>query len=468
MKTITIFITFLLTLSAVSAANYSQARGDYYYDGTYRLAQGIEDASFVQYNGTTHTNADVISINTNVWGAGSGTFTISNEKALTDSLSMKTSAGYIRLNPTPNISFQGSYGCWVYLPNELDVRSVFGAVSGGQFFNGVDDDALGGITSVSYYDQDAGDWFASSAGAPPKGQWFEIILNHTSGTGIASYICYENQSCQYIATGLASSENGLQDIELNSESASQYAYFDNCWVSNNDQRPESAGGGGDTTPPTIISYNCTSCNPPSGDNSTPYETYDTTPTFSLTTNEGALCRIGVASQNYTTLGTSRNCTPGTAHNTTHTCTLTAQDKFTAPGQNSLFIGCIDSSNNENATSTSGVVSMHILGATESYGDDSIQLGIDRSEIGGLGNTGVYTDYKVSARRYTDGTQFSGAFDKFVINSNKRWVFNYVSGGETAIANLFNLTPVLIVLQLKNETNETIAHEVGYLINLTYP
>ncbi|MBI2575861.1 hypothetical protein HYV84_01505 [Candidatus Woesearchaeota archaeon] len=468
MRKASIFIAmFLALVASVSAANYSQNRSDYYNDGTFNLAHGVGDSSFVQFNGTTQTNGDIISTLTNIWGVGAGTTSISNEKALTDGLSMKTSAGYIRLNSASNASFDGSYGCWLYLPDELDVRSVFGAVSGGQFFNGIDDDAPGGITSVSYYDQDAGDWFASSAGAPPKGQWFEIILNYTPGTGIASYICYENQSCQYITAGLLTSESGLQKIEHNAESGSQYAHFDNCWVSPNDQRPE-ATLNNDTLPPSITAYNCTSCNPPSGDSSPPFETYDTTPTFSITTTETALCRISSSSLNYTGMGTSRNCTPRFGHNTTHTCTLTVQDKFVSPGQDYLYFGCIDPSNNENASSTSGAVSMHILGASADYGDGAIQAGIDTSLLGSWANTTVFGNYTIVTRRQSDNSQFLGRFDKFVLNGNKRWAFNYVAIGEQALTGFFNLTPVLYILQLRNATNETITREVSSFINQTYP
>ena len=65
-------------------------------------------------------------------------------------------------------------------------------------------------------------------------------------------------------------------------------------------------------------------------------------------------------------------------------------------------------------------------------------------------------------------QFTGAFDRVAVLGTKRWALNYVSEGESVITGLFNLTPALYVLQLQNQTNETIINEVSAFINGTYP
>jgi len=111
--------------------------------------------------------------------------------------------------------------------------------------------------------------------------------------------------------------------------------------------------------------------------------------------------------------------------------------------------------------------MEITGPTEAGGDDSIQIGIDTSEIGSLGSLTVYSDQQVYGRNLSDG-QFTGTFDRLAIVGNKRWALNYVSDGESAITGIFNITPVLYVLQLQNRTNESIINDVSVFINSTYP
>ncbi|MBS3097244.1 hypothetical protein J4209_00445, partial [Candidatus Woesearchaeota archaeon] len=242
------------------------------------------------------------------------------------------------------------------------------------------------------------------------------------------------------------------------------AQFDKyrCWKGNYSHKPQLV----DITPPVLSGYNCTSCSPPSGDIVEPYTTEDTTPTFKFNTDENAWCAISDTNNNYTTMGSSRNCTSGEGA-TSHICTLTTQDKFTNNGVNYLYVSCKDASNNENQTSSSDTLLMEITGPTEAGGDDSIQIGIDTSEIGSLGSLTVYSDQQVYGRNLSDG-QFTGTFDRLAIVGNKRWALNYVSDGESAITGIFNITPVLYVLQLQNRTNESIINDVSVFINSTYP
>ena len=227
--------------------------------------------------------------------------------------------------------------------------------------------------------------------------------------------------------------------------------------------------GGDTDPPSISNLNCTSCIEDSTPNQPPYITEDTTPTFNFSTDENAWCAIGISDVNYTIMGASRNCTSGEGAES-HICTLTTQDKFANTGTNYLYISCKDNSGNEgnvsdHSKSNSGPIWMEIQGVGEIGGDDAMVLGITTSEIGGTAT--IYTAQRASARNLANN-QFTVIFDKVASNGNKRWAFNYVSSGESQITGLFNLTPVLYVLQLQNQTNETITDQVGKLINGTWP
>ena len=104
---------------------------------------------------------------------------------------------------------------------------------------------------------------------------------------------------------------------------------------------------------------------------------------------------------------------------------------------------------------------------EAGGEDAIELGIDTSEIAGLA---IKYQNKQIAARNLNNNQFSGVFDWLVAvdGSSLRYAFNYVSEGESPIGGLFNLSPVLYVLELQNATNESITIAVGRMINNTYP
>lgn len=134
----------------------------------------------------------------------------------------------------------------------------------------------------------------------------------------------------------------------------------------------------DSTPPVLSAYNCTSCNPPIGDVTSPYDTDDTTPTFKFNTNENAYCAIGAANQNYTTMGAARNCTTGEG-TTSHTCTLTAGDALsTFPDY--LYISCKDSSGNEGTTSSSGALEIGLYGLLKGNVTDSIGRAVSNALV----------------------------------------------------------------------------------------
>ena len=230
------------------------------------------------------------------------------------------------------------------------------------------------------------------------------------------------------------------------------------------------GGGPDTTPPAINqnSYNMTSeggagCVNWRTNPATPCSTGDTTPTVEFTTDENAWCAIGIQSINFTqyvNLGVDRNCTIGQG-TSSHTCTLVPDDELTFANPN-IYIGCRDSSGNENMTgkSTSGPLSLTITGL-EAGGDSAIGKGVQNALLSGYTN---YTNQQIYARKL-DGTQDFGTFDWMAKKGSKVWAFNYITSGEQHVG-MFNLTPVLYVLEMSNITNSTIINKVELMINAT--
>ncbi|MBI2523033.1 hypothetical protein HYW19_01465 [Candidatus Woesearchaeota archaeon] len=227
----------------------------------------------------------------------------------------------------------------------------------------------------------------------------------------------------------------------------------------------------DTTPPEINqnSYNMTSeggagCVEWRTNPATPCSTGDTTPTVNFTTTESAWCAIGTQSINFTqyiNLGVDRNCTLGQG-TLSHTCTLAPDDELTFENSN-IYISCRDSSGNENMTgkSTSGPLSLTITGL-ETGGDSAIGRGVQNALLSGYTN---YTNQQIYARKL-DGTQDFGTFDWVAKKGSKVWAFNYITSGEEAHVGLFNLTPVLYVLEMSNITNSTIINKVELMINAT--
>jgi len=100
-------------------------------------------------------------------------------------------------------------------------------------------------------------------------------------------------------------------------------------------------------------------------------------------------------------------------------------------------------------------------ANEADGVTAIGTGIQNALLSGYTN---YTDQLIYARDL-DNTQDFGIFDRFVKKENKAWAFNYVTDGEEHVG-LFNLTPVLYVLELSNQSTADITSTVEIMINAT--
>lgn len=212
----------------------------------------------------------------------------------------------------------------------------------------------------------------------------------------------------------------------------------------------------DTTPPEITSYNLTSdggegCTVWNTSKSTACDTSDTTPTIVVHTDINAYCAIGVSNLNYTgliNLGNERICSgTGTKE---HTCTLIPEDQLTEE-TSYIYIGCENIWGYENSSSTSGALKVSILSSDlESYGRNAIETGVRDALSSGYT---VYTDQKIYARNSAN-QQSVGVFDKVVKWMNKIWAFNFLTGNDTAVS-MFNITPVLYTLEMRNITNSTV-------------
>ena len=209
------------------------------------------------------------------------------------------------------------------------------------------------------------------------------------------------------------------------------------------------------TAPIISDVNSTTSNIPFGDNESPYTTSDTTPTFSITTNISANCRIGDENQNYSTMDGSRNC--GTTGSTNHICTLTAQDELIT-SSDEVYLGCENSGNNNQTSNATAKLIMDITDL-ESNATKLIQDGIENSVI--WPGATVYSDQQVYLRDLSDN-QVLATVDRVAVYGNQRWIFNY---GNTSLG-LFNITPVVYVLDMVNTPLGDIEEEVTALINAT--
>ena len=91
-------------------------------------------------------------------------------------------------------------------------------------------------------------------------------------------------------------------------------------------------------------------------------TNDTTPQFRLNTSESATCALidHGFDYNYTdAIAYDANSQCSTTGGTEHTCTLSSASETNRTGVHLFSVGCKDSSNNENLTSTFGLFAVNI-------------------------------------------------------------------------------------------------------------
>ncbi len=214
----------------------------------------------------------------------------------------------------------------------------------------------------------------------------------------------------------------------------------------------------DTTPPTISKVNCTSCNPPNGSNQSPYMTYDTTPTFTLATNEAAACRIANTNLSYIAMNSSRDCDSGQYFLSNHTCTLKVFDELELTPTDYVYITCKDGYNNSNAIR---------LQMQLTYIQYNASLAIEKGIVSSIPSATIYSNQQVYVRTVTN-SQALATFDKVAAYGSQRWAFSYIdqSQNETSIGTFYNLTPVFYFLEMINLTVPNIIYQVGTLINST--
>jgi len=284
--------------------------------------------------------------------------------------------------------------------------------------------------------------------------WYHVWGLFNGTTGNAAYYVNETNiwNCTSINT-FGGDGAGADTISVSNAAAAGYVYYDRFNFCNvTDLLAPGA--------PNILFYNCTSCDPPNGDNESPYTTDDTTPTFNIITNKNALCRISNADENYTTMGTSRNCSPESVASTNHVCTLKVQDEITV-ADSYVYISCIDEFGYENKTSNSGPLHVQIRN-NENSTDEAILHGIHNSSV--WPGATIYVDQQVYVRDLNNNQAF-GTFDYVAVYENQRWGFNFISDNETSIGSFYNLSPIFYFLEM-SLSGTTITSEVSKLINQT--
>jgi hypothetical protein len=202
----------------------------------------------------------------------------------------------------------------------------------------------------------------------------------------------------------------------------------------------------------IFNVNCTSAGP-SGNTTSPY-TADTTPTFSFNTSILANCRISDRNFTYSSMNDSRNCTTGQG-TINHICTLTSQDELVTPSDY-VYVVC---NNTYNETSVALLIDVQNLASNSSR---YIDYGITNSVIGS-GAT-IYSNQKVYLRAL-NGSSKVATVDKVAVYGNQRWLIHYENETESPLG-LFNITPVVYVLEMKNISLSQIRNTVTAFINNT--
>ena len=204
----------------------------------------------------------------------------------------------------------------------------------------------------------------------------------------------------------------------------------------------------------ITNVNCTDCNPPFGSTTPPYTTYDTTPTFTFSTTIEAYCRISNQNISYTNMTGSRNCTGGEG-TTYHTCTLTYQDELVTPTQY-VYIHCITSTNESSVSLPMNITYLDVNSTR------AIDNGIMASSI--WPGATIYNNQKVYLRSL-NGSVVTATVNRVAVYGNQRWLLHYENDTTSALG-LFNITPVVYVLEMRNISLSSIRATVANYINST--
>ena len=236
-----------------------------------------------------------------------------------------------------------------------------------------------------------------------------------------------------------------------------------AWDSNNfgqtemrwleDTTGDSCGGG--TSAPNITDAKCTYCNPV--DSTVPYTTYDTTPTFNITTNINTWCRIADINDTFAVMGSAKNCTSG-AGATNHTCSLTVQDEL-VNSTDYVYVAC--STSYGSAGSNASIKLVMDITNLESNTSSAIDKGIQTSNIW---PATAYSGQQVYIRD-VNNNQVLGTVDRVAVSGSQRWLLNYVVDGGSLLG-LFNITPAVYAWERNDIPISLIPGSISGLINAT--
>ena len=215
------------------------------------------------------------------------------------------------------------------------------------------------------------------------------------------------------------------------------------------------GGGGGGAAPVISAMNCTSCNHPFGDMVTPYTTTDTTPTFTISTDINANCRVGDLQQNYSVMGSARNC--ATTGTTSHICSLRVDDELVT-STDYMYVSCARTDDEQSSSTSELQIELTGLDNTTS---NAIDIGIQHSSVWPAAT--IYSDQPVFLRS-VNNSQVTATVDRVVVYGNQRWIINYEN--ETSLGLTFNISPTVYVLDLVSMSNDSIQSRISGVINAT--
>ncbi|MBI2136197.1 hypothetical protein HYU06_03940 [Candidatus Woesearchaeota archaeon] len=287
-------------------------------------------------------------------------------------------------------------------------------------------------------------------------KWYRIYLTYNNSNDLYDTMIIDvaTPSTNATATGIpATIANDFSTIRFQSQTTEgQYYRNVSCWNGTIANEPVQ-----DTTAPLITLVNFTSEGGQDCTSSTCGPTDDTTPTFSITTNENANCRTDDASNNYTTMSGTRNCTSGMG-STSLTCTLGTDDALILGGTDYAYLACQDSTGNENTTT----ITMNLTGGDlPTNATSAILAGVTDAV---LSNPVTYTSQQVYVR-YADGTQNLTRFDVVASSGSKRWFFNYILDSDV-FTYFRQILPSIYVWENSTLTYSQVRSQVGTLINAT--
>ena len=214
--------------------------------------------------------------------------------------------------------------------------------------------------------------------------------------------------------------------------------------------------GGDSTPPTISALNCTSCNIPNGDTTSPYETEDTTPTFKFDTDENAWCRIDDDNLGYGAMGSSRNCSSGEGGESEHICTLDVSDELKLAPTDYVYINCKDSLGNNETIGYEMQITQIQYNASQA---------MEKGIVISIPSATIYSDQRIYIKTASNNGALA-TFDKVALYGVQRWAFNYIAPNESSIGTFYNLSPIFYFLELDNLSTFNIISQVSDFINGT--